>query len=295
MNRPQSHPELNYRLQVEHFANQHGLNSEVELLKKGALVAQDPAGYQSLPELSEDEKHAFYTEVTKKWSHPFKLYMTVAVCSIGAAVQGWDQTGTNGANLAFPDAFGLASGSESDNWIIGLVNSGPYIGSAFLGCWLSDPCNRFFGRRGTIFASAIILIATPIGGAVCRTWEQLLITRLLMGVGMGLKGATTPVFAAENAPAAIRGALVMTWQVSCIHDALGTIHTDLCSSGPHSAFSSVRPSTWRCGIQVTLAGGCSLDQLSFQLFPWHVLCTCAQKVQGGTSNTAESKKHTDHC
>lgn len=33
-----------------------------------------------------------------------------------------------------------------------------------------------------------------------------------MGVGMGLKGATTPVFAAENAPAAIRGALVMTWQ-----------------------------------------------------------------------------------
>lgn len=138
--------------------------------------------------------------------------MTVAVCSIGAAVQGWDQTGTNGANLAFPDAYGLATGSESDNWIIGLVNSGPYIGSAFLGCWLSDPCNRFLGRRGTIFISAIVLIATPIGGAVCQTWEQLLITRLLMGVGMGLKGATTPVFAAENAPAAIRGALVMTWQ-----------------------------------------------------------------------------------
>lgn len=107
---------------------------------------------------------------------------------------------------------GLASGSESDNWIIGLVNSGPYIGSAFLGCWISDPCNRYLGRRGTIFTSAIILIATPIGGALCRTWEELLITRLLMGVGMGLKGATTPVFAAENAPAAIRGALVMSWQ-----------------------------------------------------------------------------------
>merc|ERR1712230_320817 len=28
----------------------------------------------------------------------------------------------------------------------------------------------------------------------------------------GLKGATTPIFAAENSPAAIRGALVMTWQ-----------------------------------------------------------------------------------
>jgi len=30
---------------------------------------------------------------------------------------------------------------------------------------------------------------------------------------MGCKGATVPIFAAENAPATIRGALVMTWQL----------------------------------------------------------------------------------
>lgn len=30
---------------------------------------------------------------------------------------------------------------------------------------------------------------------------------------MGCKGATIPIFAAENAPAAIRGALVMSWQM----------------------------------------------------------------------------------
>jgi len=170
-----------------------------------------------MPELDDDDKAVLRLEVTKKWSHPWKLYITVAVCSIGAAVQGWDQTGTNGANLSFPDAFGLNSpegspGYERDFWIIGLVNSGPYIGSSFFGCWISDPCNRYLGRRGTIMVSAILLIATPIGGAVCATWEQLFATRVIMGVGMGLKGATTPVFAAENAPAAIRGALVMTWQ-----------------------------------------------------------------------------------
>merc|ERR1712000_655015 len=87
-----------------------------------------------------------------------------------------------------------------------------YLGSAFLGCWLSDPFNWYLGRRGTIFASAMLLIATPLGGAFCQTWEQLLATRIVMGIGMGLKGATTPIFAAENSPAAIRGALVMTWQ-----------------------------------------------------------------------------------
>lgn len=37
--------------------------------------------------------------------------------------------------------------------------------------------------------------------------------RILLGVGMGLKEVTVPVFSAENSPANIRGALVMSWQL----------------------------------------------------------------------------------
>lgn len=100
---------------------------------------------------------------------------------------------SNGANLSFPVEFGIGNGEAPvgtpnrirDSWLVGLVNAGPYIGSAFLGCWLSDPCNFYFGRRGTIFISAIFCLLTPIGGAVSQTWEQLFITRLLMGIGMG--------------------------------------------------------------------------------------------------------------
>lgn len=66
---------------------------------------------------------------------------------------------------------------------------------------------------GTIFISAIFCLLTPIGGAVTQDWQQLLATRLLLGVGMGVKASTVPVFAAENSPAAIRGALTMTWQM----------------------------------------------------------------------------------
>ena len=40
-----------------------------------------------------------------------------------------------------------------------------------------------------------------------------------MGIGMGAKGATVPIYAAENSPAAIRGALVMSWrELSLVHD-----------------------------------------------------------------------------
>lgn len=36
---------------------------------------------------------------------------------------------------------------------------------------------------------------------------------MLLGIGMGLKEVTVPVFSAENAPAIIRGGLVMSWQM----------------------------------------------------------------------------------
>ncbi|KAF1822586.1 uncharacterized protein K489DRAFT_379948 [Dissoconium aciculare CBS 342.82] len=206
--------------EVEAFARDKGIEDKTTILQKGALVAQDPAGFESLEQLDEHEKNLLRREVTHRWSHPMALYWTIIICSIGAAVQGWDQTGSNGANLSFPTEFGIGEGENydspnqvRDSWLVGVVNAGPYLGSAFLGCWLADPCNYYLGRRGTIFLSAIICILTPIGGAVSQTWVQLFITRLLMGIGMGLKGSSVPIFAAENSPARIRGALVMTWQM----------------------------------------------------------------------------------
>ena len=49
--------------------------------------------------------------------------------------------------------------------------------------------------------------------AVSQTWYQLFVGRLLLGIGMGLKEVTVPVFSAEIAPSNIRGGLVMSWQI----------------------------------------------------------------------------------
>ncbi|KAF1364051.1 hypothetical protein EJ07DRAFT_162566 [Lizonia empirigonia] len=205
---------------VEDFAREHDLEDIIDHLKKGALVAQDPNGFDNIEMLVEEDKQNLRFEKQHKWKHPLQLYITIIVCSIGAAVQGWDQTGSNGANLSFPVDFRIGEGDTegspnrwTHNLLVGLVNAGPYIGSALIGCWVSDPCNYYFGRRGTIFISAIFCVLTPIGGALTQSWEQLLITRILMGIGMGLKGSTVPIFAAENSPAQIRGALVMSWQM----------------------------------------------------------------------------------
>ncbi|PSN65094.1 sugar transporter-like protein [Corynespora cassiicola Philippines] len=209
---------------VDNFAKEHQFEDIAPLLRKGALIARDPPSFATVPGITEEEKDIVSNEVLHKWRQPKLLYFTIILCSIGAAVQGWDQTGSNGANLSFPDALGipvhdtLPDGSPNPNaernqWIQGLINAAPYIASAFLGCWMSDPLNNWFGRRGCIFISAVFCALSPIGGAVSQTWEQFFVTRLLLGIGMGCKGATVPIFAAENSPAAIRGALVMTWQM----------------------------------------------------------------------------------
>ncbi|CAF3512962.1 unnamed protein product [Fusarium graminearum] len=153
---------------VDDFCRKKDLDHYRPLIRKGALVAQDPTGYEDIEgdeKLNDEEVQALRDEILHKWRVPFVLYLTVATCSIGAAVQGWDQTGSNGANLEFPYAFGIGGDSIHDKLLVGLVNSAPYIGTALFGCWLSDPLNSL------------------------------------------------PIFAAENSPAPIRGAFVMSWQM----------------------------------------------------------------------------------
>ncbi|PON20909.1 hypothetical protein TGAM01_v210194 [Trichoderma gamsii] len=201
---------------VDDFCRTKSLEDYRSIIRKGALVAQDPTGYEDITgseALSPQEIEALRNEVLHKWRIPWTLFLTVVTCSIGAAVQGWDQTGSNGANLAFPRAYGIDSDSIHDKLIVGLVNAAPYIGTSLVGCWLSDPLNYHFGRRGAIFASANFCLWPVLGSAFCNTWPRLLICRLLMGVGMGAKASTVPIFAAENSPAPIRGALVMSWQL----------------------------------------------------------------------------------
>lgn len=145
---------------VEQFAKEYGLVELTPLLIRGAQVAKDPPMFESVEGITEPEKEAIRNEVLHKWRQPKALYFTIILCSIGAAVQGWDQTGSNGANLSFPCAFNISDAEygcdgntynpnyQRNQWLVGLVNAAPYIASAFLGCWLSDPLNMYFGRRG---------------------------------------------------------------------------------------------------------------------------------------------------
>ena len=69
--------------------------SQREIVFKGAFLAQDPKAFDKEREdgrtLDPKELEALERESSSKWNQPFILYALVACCSLGAAVQGWDE------------------------------------------------------------------------------------------------------------------------------------------------------------------------------------------------------------
>ncbi|KAJ7291220.1 hypothetical protein C8J57DRAFT_1429735 [Mycena rebaudengoi] len=205
---------------VATFAKEKELEHILPLLEKGALVAQNPSGFEKLEILDDADR---------EWSHPRALYYSIILCSVAAAcafkaltvyiTRGWDQTGSNGANLSFPQEFNIREDdpdpatANRNQWIVGVVNAAPYLAASMAGCWTADPMNNLLGRRGAIFVSGLVRLFSVIGSGFSQTWQQLFVTRILMGLGMGLKATTVPVFSSENTPASIRGGLVMSWQM----------------------------------------------------------------------------------
>ncbi|RMJ18407.1 hypothetical protein BHE90_001271 [Fusarium euwallaceae] len=191
------------------YAEENGLSEHADLFGRAALVARDGDKFPSISELSEEEREALQYEKDHKWHGPVMLWYSIGLCAVGAATQGWDQTGANGANLSFPKEFGI----EDQFWTIGIINSIIFLTAGLIGAFIVDPLNHYFGRRGEIFITACCLVATPIGSGFAKSWQGLFAARFVMGIGIGAKNATVPIYSAEMAPARIRGALVMFWQL----------------------------------------------------------------------------------
>ncbi|KAK1673169.1 hypothetical protein BDP55DRAFT_717611, partial [Colletotrichum godetiae] len=196
------------RVQVSGFCREYGFREKEDVFYRGALAAQNPDTYNSLEELTEDDKNVLRREVTHKWHLPRDLYCSIALCSLGSAIQGWDNTGANGANLSFPQEFGIVDRQT----LVGVINAGPTL-FGLLSAWAADPINNCLGRRGTIFLTGLFCVFPVLAQAFTQNWWGLLICRLFMGLGMGVKISTIPVYSAEVAPASIRGGVVTSFQL----------------------------------------------------------------------------------
>lgn len=197
---------------VAELADEFDLMEDLEVLKKGARVAQKGKEWHLIKdELSENDIHILSRVEAHPWSQTtLPLIITVAAASFGALTLGWDQGVLSGATLHYPkdmhiDPDVVGPTQAYYNWLTGIVSAGPFLGAAGLSVWLSDIVNHYMGRKGCLYMASIFLLLCPLGSAFTYSWKQLLVCRILLGIGIGFLEVTAPVFAAESAPQEIRG------------------------------------------------------------------------------------------
>ncbi|EEH42377.2 uncharacterized protein PADG_07197 [Paracoccidioides brasiliensis Pb18] len=197
------------------YARQHQIGDEEDIraFELGAVLAQAPEQFESVQGLTEKELQVLRKEFTNRWSQPGLMYLVIILCSLSAAVQGMDESVVNGAQIFYKSQFGIGGLDPRSTWLVGLVNAAPYLCCSLIGCWLTVPFNHWFGRRGTVFITCCFSAIACFWQGFVNSWWHLFISRFALGFGIGPKSATVPIYAAETTPPAIRGALVMQWQM----------------------------------------------------------------------------------
>lgn len=179
---------------------------------KAARIARDPPNWETVEGLTDQEKKALREERDLGfWRQPKTLRITIVTLCIAAIIQGWNQTSGNGANQGWPAEFGLTDSKLGviakgrSTWIFAGVNAVTYLTASLFGCWLSDPIQSMvLGRRGAIFVSACLCLASVIGAGCTHSWQQLLACRAVLGLGMGAKASVAPIYGAEVSPSHLR-------------------------------------------------------------------------------------------
>ncbi|RDW62933.1 uncharacterized protein DSM5745_10044 [Aspergillus mulundensis] len=141
-------------------------------------------------------------------------------------ILGWQQSTINASSRYWQEDLLPPLGEQPEDSALayrelmaGLIDAAPWLSGSIIGAWLSDPVQEgILGRRRALFISAVFCTAFPIATARSDSWEELLIFRLLLGIGIGAKASIAPVFAAETAVDHLRGRLLMMWQ---LFDAFG--------------------------------------------------------------------------
>jgi SP family sugar:H+ symporter-like MFS transporter len=158
--------------------------------------------------------------------------------------------------------------SSRQSIITSLLSAGTFVGA--LGqAFTSDR----FGRRGSILIwSAIFTVGVIIQTATQFSIVQITIGRFIAGLGVGALSAIVPLYNGETAPKALRGTLLVLYQLQII---IGIFLSYIIDLGTHSINNSA---SWRIPVGLQMAWG--LIMLSGIFFlpesPRHLLGTGRQ-------------------
>ena len=133
------------------------------------------------------------------------LYIVAIIASLGGLLSGYDTGVISGALLFINESWDL---SES---LQGIVVSSVLIG-AVIGAATNGILADIFGRKKVIIATAVIFILGSILCGFAPNVYVLIISRIFVGLAVGIVNFVIPLYLSEISPKAVRGTLVSLYQ-----------------------------------------------------------------------------------
>ncbi|MDL9943998.1 sugar porter family MFS transporter [Gordonia sp. ABSL11-1] len=139
--------------------------------------------------------------------HTAKVIGVTVAAAVGGFLFGFDSSVVNGAVDSIQDTFGLAE-----------LFTGFAVAIALLGCalgaWFAGRLADVWGRKRVMLLGSALFVISAIGTAYTQTVWDLLLWRVLGGIGIGIASVIAPAYISEIAPARYRGALASMQQLA---------------------------------------------------------------------------------
>jgi MFS transporter, SP family, arabinose:H+ symporter len=130
-----------------------------------------------------------------------------SVAALGGFLFGYDTAVISGTIGTVASQFGL--NDAGTGWYVGSALVGSIAGVAIAGK-LSD----YFGRKIVLILSAVLFSVSAIGCMVSGSISELVIYRIVGGVGIGVASVISPLYISEISVARYRGTLVTLYQLA---------------------------------------------------------------------------------
>lgn len=170
-----------------------------------------------------------------------------SVAAIGGFLFGFDTGVISGTVVFLQDAKGWALTDTQ----LGGVTTAVLLGAVF-GCLISGKITDTLGRKKIILITSAIFMCGAVLSGSAPNVHLLIVSRLFLGIGIGVASFTVPLYISEVSPARSRGFLVTINQLMITVGILVSYVTDYCIANDADPFS------WRLMFHIGFIPGLAL-------------------------------------
>ncbi|MBR2068653.1 MAG: sugar porter family MFS transporter, partial [Candidatus Gastranaerophilales bacterium] len=135
------------------------------------------------------------------------LYLSVFVASLGGLLSGYDTGVISGALLYIDKTFNITP------YLLGLLVSSVSMGAVF-GALINGFLADKFGRKKVLIITALIFMFGSVFCAISQNPEQLILSRIMVGIAVGVVSFACPLYLGEISPKEKRGQMVSFYQLA---------------------------------------------------------------------------------